>query len=122
MADMDLNNLIINWLKRQLVLVGNVVCLLFNASLWLLLLFRAEPTSESVPLHYSLTFGIDWLGGWAGLFFYPMVGLVLLIINNLLAAYIFSLNKFLAGLLLWLVLFAHLLAWLSVYMLLANYY
>lgn len=122
---MDLSSIPITWVKlfkKTWFLNVLIVSLLLNAVLWLLILFRAIPTTDSVPLHYSLTFGIDWLGGWGKLFTYPIAGLLLIVINTWLATIMYSINKFLAIVLLIIPVFAHLIAGLSIYTLLLNYY
>ncbi len=122
---MDFDYLSSNWFKlfkKDWFLTILAINLLFNAMLWLLLLLKASPTIESVPLHYSLTFGIDWLGEWQRLFIYPTLGLIMIILNTYLASINYAVNKFLSVLLLVLPLFCHLMLGISVYMLLRNYY
>lgn len=122
---MESTSMLLIWLKlykKNWFLNILIISLVLNAVLWLLLLFRAIPTTDSVPLHYSLTFGIDWLGSWGKLFTYPVFGLLMIVFNTWLAVVMYSINKFLAILLLIIPVFAHLIAGLSIYTLLLNYY
>jgi len=122
---MEFDYLSSNWFrlfKKQWFLATFVISLIFNAALWLLLIAKAPPTTESVPLHYSLTFGIDWLGGWGGLFIYPVMGFLLICLNTYLSIIIQSINKFLSLILMLLPAFAHVIVGISIYMLLRNYY
>jgi hypothetical protein len=52
---------------------------------WLSLALRLRPSSYQVPVHYSSRFGVDMTGPWYSLFYLPLVGLVLLVINIALA-------------------------------------
>ena len=122
---MEFDYLSSNWFKlfkKQWFLSVTVTNLVLNAVFWLLLIARALPTTESVPLHYSLTFGIDWLGSWGNLFIYPVLGFLLICINTYLATLVQSINKFLSVVLVLLPAFAHIIVGVSVYMLLRNYY
>lgn len=122
---MEFDYLSSNWFrlfKKQWFLLLLVINLMFNAVLWVMLIAKAPPTIESVPLHYSLTFGIDWLGSWGRLFLYPTLGFLLIILNVYLAIVNQLVNKFLTVVLMILPIFAHVIVGVSVYMLLRNYY
>ncbi len=62
--------------------------LAINLAAWLLLLFRTWGLRAEVPqfaLHYTIYFGIDRLGPWWQIFRGPLIGLVFIVINGVLA-------------------------------------
>ena len=71
--------------------------LILNALIWLLLYFKLFPFSYlsdygEIYLHYNIYFGIDNIGQWYLPFVIPILGLFIIIFNNLLA-YIFYLQE-----------------------------
>lgn len=63
------------------VLVG----LMFNLWLWLYTYWQLQPAPDLVPLHYTIYFGVDLLDVQAKLYLYPAFGLIILIVNSVLA-------------------------------------
>lgn len=73
---------------------------LINLATWLVLYFKLSPFSYmeygqsafgQIYLHYNIYFGIDKIGQWYVSFIIPLLGLFILIFNNILA-YIFYLQ------------------------------
>ncbi len=59
--------------------------LFLNIIIWIFLVSQVKSFSELIPLHYNIYFGIDLLGPWYQVFILPLLGLAILIVNNLLA-------------------------------------
>lgn len=69
------------------------VSLLANVLIWLWLYFFIKPAGDSVPLHYNIYFGIDEIGKGIKLYLQPLFGLIIILINILLASFVFKTNK-----------------------------
>ena len=70
-----------------------IFSVIINIGIWILLWLKMQPQSylsESgeIPLHYNIYFGIDMIGSWFTVFIIPLIGLVVIIANNILG-YIF---------------------------------
>ncbi len=80
------------WVK-----INFVVSVLVNVTLWGALYFKLHPLSYlselgQISLHYNIYFGIDNIGPWYNVFIIPILGLIIIILNNTLA-YIFFLQE-----------------------------
>lgn len=56
-----------------------------NLYLWLFIYFRGRGTTGSVPLHYNVIFGVDVIGPWQRLFEKSLLGLIIIVLNYVLA-------------------------------------
>ncbi len=79
-----------------LVKLTFIFSILFNITTWLALYWKIYPFSYlidygQISLHYNVYFGIDKIGFWYQVFFIPLLGLFIIIFNNILA-YIFYLQ------------------------------
>ena len=92
------------------VLLTNV---LLNIVIWLFLVFRLEPSEYPVPLHFNIYFGIDVIDKWSQAFIIPGIGLIVILINLVLAYLVFSKEKFVAQFLLSSSLFVQILLFLA---------
>ncbi|MCX6744345.1 MAG: hypothetical protein NTX82_02365 [Candidatus Parcubacteria bacterium] len=77
--------------------INFVASVLINVTLWGALYFKLHSLSylsESgqISLHYNIYFGIDNIGPWYNVFIIPILGLIIIILNNVLA-YIFFLQE-----------------------------
>lgn len=70
--------------------------LFLNILTWLLLGWYIKPRPVPFFLHYTVYFGIDWLGDWYNVFFYPAFSLVALLVNFYLAYYFYQTQKLLS--------------------------
>lgn len=52
-----------------------------NAAQWLFLFLKVKPQSTPIPIHYTITFGIDRIGPWYTAFLLPVSGTIMLLIN-----------------------------------------
>jgi hypothetical protein len=86
-----LHNKIIN----KVLLLG---CLL-NILMWIYLFMNHVSSAYPVILHYNLFFGVDEVGEYDKIFILPGIGLVLLLINTLLANFFYRIERIAAYLL-----------------------
>ena len=84
-----LQNEIVDWL----LLAG----FLANLVDWILLAIFIRPVDVDIVLHYNIYFGVDVMGNWKRVFLLPIVGLILLFINNILAVYFYRRKKVIAS-------------------------
>ncbi len=86
--------------KKVLALFG--LSLVLNIFLWIYIFFSFIGSQGQTSLHYSILFGVDSIGWWHKLLQLPLAGLLILIINGVLAFYFYlqrrkSLINFLLG-------------------------
>lgn len=73
--------------------------LAMNIFMWVWLLIRIKATSEPIFLHYNILFGVDYIGEWWRVLYYPFFGLMILVVNMVIGWWFFGKNKFIAQLL-----------------------
>lgn len=78
------------FVKINLFLAGGL-----NVILWLWLFWQTKDFSGHIALHYNIYFGIDLLGPWFNLFYLPIIGLVIFLINLTIGALSFEREKML---------------------------
>ncbi len=67
-----------------------------NLFIWVFLYLKFLPLQamgETLPLHYNIYFGIDFIGRWYEIFIMPLVGIFFIIINFILADIIYLRDK-----------------------------
>ncbi len=67
--------------------------LLLNFLLWLLFYFRIPIQVEPIVLRYNIYVGINLIGSWFAIFYLPLVGLGIIILNFLLAGLIYKKDR-----------------------------
>lgn len=77
-----LNNKIIFWLLA--------LNLFFNIANWVILLIFANRFDTGIILHYNVYFGVDSMGDWKNSLIAPAVGMILFLLNAVLAAYFYG--------------------------------
>jgi len=80
--------------KNKAIVILTALSLLFNVAAWLALTIKFKqiiPANSDgiVPLHYNVYLGIDLQGNWWRSLLMPLVGLLFLIFNYLLALALF---------------------------------
>lgn len=66
--------------------------LLLNAVDWGLIAFFIRPVDFLIILHYNVYFGVDVIGDWWQVYFLPLIGLLIMVINAVLG-YVFYQQK-----------------------------
>jgi hypothetical protein len=88
--------------RNKLLLISQVLALVVNLILWGFLFWQmnritAVTGSESnIPLHYNIYFGIDKYGPWYHSFILPLSGLIIWLMNVLIAFLIYSKKSLIA--------------------------
>lgn len=94
--------------------------LAMNIAMWMWLLFHIHPQSEQLFLHYTILFGVDLIGSWNKIFFLPISGFFIIMVNALIGWLMFKSDKFFAQILNAVALFCQILlligTWLVVYL------
>lgn len=87
------------FIQDRYLLALLALSLFLNLGLYVFLVLAVKIGSEPLVLHYSVYFGIDLIGEWYQIYFMPVVGTFIFIINIFLALF-FYLKERLAGYLL----------------------
>jgi len=87
--------------SHLIVKVNFIISIVLNLILWAGLYYKIQPFSYlteygTIPLHYNLYFGIDLLGKWYTAFVLPFFGLIVIIVNNIIAYNLFVRERFLS--------------------------
>ena len=82
--------------KNKIIHWNFIISFILNLLLWLFLYWRIQPQVEPVVLRSNIYFGISLIGGWYTGFFWPLIGLIILIINFILANIFIKNQRFLA--------------------------
>ena len=61
-----------------------LLAIIINLILWGYLAFNIHPKTEPIFLHYTALFGVDLVGAWYRLYFLPLGGLIIILLNFLL--------------------------------------
>lgn len=82
--------------------------LALNAAQWLFLFIQVKPHAEPIPLHYTITFGIDRIGQWYSAYMLPLSGTIMLGMNVALTSLTVEHQRVTAMFIAWLSLFMQL--------------
>lgn len=58
--------------------------LMLNVASWIAIVFFLRPVDFPVILHYNVYFGVDVIGPWWQIYFLPIIGLLVLLVNSAL--------------------------------------
>ncbi len=73
----------------QWVLIGSLI---LNVANWIFIAFFIRPVDFPIILHYNVYFGVDVIGSWWQMYFMPLIGLLILLVNAFLG-YLFYQKK-----------------------------
>lgn len=79
--------------RDRLILVSFNVGLIFNIVLWIVLLSKFGFGSERIPLHFSVVYGIDFVGDSWRIYQIPFLGLAILGANFVLGKIVYEREK-----------------------------
>lgn len=82
------------WLVSEFFKNSIVLWLLFgsiflNAANWIFLAIFIRPVDYNIILHYNVYFGVDLIGNWWQPYVLPVMGIIFLLVNLLLARRLF---------------------------------
>lgn len=75
--------------RNKIFLLNLGLVFIVNLIMWLLLIVNFWQRSDYIILGYNIYFGISDLGVWYEIYLLPLVGLIIAVINFLLALYFY---------------------------------
>ncbi|MBU4360353.1 hypothetical protein L6278_01500 [Candidatus Parcubacteria bacterium] len=81
--------------KDKIIKWNLVASLLLNILLWILLYFRIPIQIEPLALRYNIYVGINLIGNWYSVFYFSLIGLLIIILNFGLSKLLYKKNKLL---------------------------
>jgi hypothetical protein len=83
--------------KNKLFLISSAIGLILNLLIWALIYLKFYPLvynlpveQSFIPLHYNIYIGIDLFGPWQRIFFLPILGVIIFVVNTVLALFIYN--------------------------------
>ena len=87
------------YLKNRFNFIALVLSVSLNLANWLWLITQIRPQAELIFLHYNILFGVDYVGEWWKVYYVPLTGLIIILINFIVGWFLFNKDKFVAILL-----------------------
>lgn len=81
-----------DFFQSKIVLWLLALNFLINLANWIILAIFINRVDGGIILHYNVYFGVDSIGDFKQAFLMPAIGLILLVLNSVLAAYFYK-NK-----------------------------
>ncbi len=78
-----------DFFKNPIIFWLLATSILFNLANWIFLALFIKPVDKTIILHYNVYFGVDSVGYWGQAYYLPAIGLILLVINLILAGYFY---------------------------------
>lgn len=70
--------------KTNILLWAALIGFILNLASWIYTFWLFQTTTDLIPLHYTIYFGIDLIDYKNRLFLYPSLGLIILGVNSIL--------------------------------------
>ena len=83
------------YVKNKVIGLSFLIGFLLNILLCGYLYFQIKPQEEPFLLHYNIFLGIDLIGSWWQIYYIPILGLIILLINFIIGWLIFIKAKIL---------------------------
>lgn len=68
-------------IRERMIGIPLAAAFLLNLATWAYLGWFIRPTEELLILHYTIHFGIDFLGQWLSVFMVPLIGFLFGVMN-----------------------------------------
>jgi hypothetical protein len=81
--------------ERYVFLFTNISLALIMVSSGIVF-WKFRISSDAIPLHYDIFFGIDRIGPWYAALTYPLIALFLVVVNTLFGYLLFTRDKYLS--------------------------
>ena len=82
--------------KDKFIKINFFVSLVINILAWILFYFRTPVQMEPIILRFNIYVGINLIGPWYEVFYFSAIGLLIILINFLLARWSFKRDRNLA--------------------------
>ena len=77
------------FLNDRMVCFSLASSLIANVALWIYLLLAIN-SAENIFLHYTIHFGVDLVGSFFNLLMFPLLGLALILLNFVIAYFLYD--------------------------------
>lgn len=84
------------FLKDKNILINLIVSFTIFLFTLFFLYFKIEPQAKPIALKYTIYFGVSMIGPWYHVFFIPLMGIIIILINYITAYLIFLKIKILS--------------------------
>lgn len=84
-------------LTQKRFTIGLTGSVLLNGATWILLYWMIPQTDLSVVLHHNIYFGVDLVGEWYKLFYIPLSGSIIILLNTGLSFIVYTREKLLSS-------------------------
>ena len=81
------------YLKHRINLVLFVLAIIINLVSFCWLAYYIRPQEEQIFLHYNALFGVDLIGSWYKIYYLPVSGLLIIIVNTILGWILYRKSK-----------------------------
>ncbi len=93
---MKIPNFFKQYLSNRAILVTTLLSLATNVLTWVYLFTKFKPQSEPIFVHYNIYYGVDLIGNWYYIFAFPLIGIIIFIINSIVSMYLFKKSNILS--------------------------
>jgi hypothetical protein len=107
--------------KTNFLVLAALTSLVLNLLIWLYTFWQYQISTDLIPLHYTIYFGIDLIDYKTKLFFYPLLGIIIISVNTILAR-LFRAEKLVGYFLILSAILAQIFILVTEVMLAVNYY
>ena len=87
------------FLKDKIIKYSLIASVILNLLLWILFYFRIPIQVDPIALRYNIYVGINMIGAWWKIYYFPLIGLIIILLNRFLAKKFFYKDKLIARLL-----------------------
>ncbi len=81
------------YLKHKPNFVLVISSFVINIITWILLMINIKPQEDQIFLHYNALFGVDLIGPWYKVFYLPLSGILILLVNVIIGLMLFRKAK-----------------------------
>lgn len=81
------------YFKNKIIRWSLIFSIIFNILLWILFYFRIPIQIEPIILRYNIYVGINLIGPWQNVFYFPLAGLLIIILNFILAKWVYKKDR-----------------------------
>lgn len=89
-----------DFFRNKIVIWLSIASFIVNVIEWIILWIYIKPVDFPIIIHYNVYRGVDLMDSWQQVFTLPLVGIILFIINFLLALYFYRAKERIASYLL----------------------
>jgi len=95
------------YLRDRWILFPAIGAILAQIASWWYIIANIHPDAGQIFLHYNIVFGVDLVGDWWHMFFLPLGGILIFIVNYFFSFMFYGSDRFLSRLLSFWTIFLH---------------